>query len=266
MPFFTKDVERMHHIAYVIERDPQFLCGPRQTVWQVTKVSMLSKFWTTKSSIGGLTTGKLCARFIFFLILECPLTPSKHVSSGQHIIGIQFLEKSWEQLRAIPVDREGEFVYTLRPRTHKYPDRLLCEVTVVDNTKVITIRSTFKIENLTLYPLELMLLDDRGQPTYPLQKVVPGNDFHVPIDVVTTSKIRIQPDRSYSKILTDLRIIHFFCRRLWLQMVSPYSMGRPRVKEELHVEMSSWRPEGGRFQVASLGSDWSRRKPVAVRV
>ena len=190
------------------------------------------------------------------MILECPLTPPKHVSSSQHVIGIQFLEKSWEQLRAIPVDREGEFVYTLRPRTHKYPDRLLCEVTVVDNTKVITIRSTFKIENLTLYPLELMLIDDTGQPIYPLQKVVPGNDFHVPIDVVTTSKIRIQPDRTY-KYQPDFRTIQLilFCRRLWLQMVSPYSMGGPRVKEELHVQMSSSRPEGGRLQAPSLGSD-----------
>ena len=124
-------------------------------------------------------------------------TPVQHVSSGQHNIGIQFLEKSWERLRGIPVDREGEFVYSLRPRTEKYPSRLLCEVKVVDNTKIVSIRSTYKIENLTLYPLDLMLVDDAGHPVYSLEKIVPGNDFSLPIEAVTKNRIRIQPDRRY---------------------------------------------------------------------
>jgi len=122
----------------------------------------------------------------------------KNVSSDQHNIGIQFVEKPWEPLRAIPVDREGEFVYTLRPRSDKFPRRLLCEITVVDNTKIITIRSTYKIENLTLYPLELMLVNDAGQPIHPLHKIIPGNDFSVPIEAVTKSRIVIQPDRKYT--------------------------------------------------------------------
>lgn len=131
-----------------------------------------------------------------FIFLHKPYpTLVQHVSSGQHNIGIQFLEKSWEQLRGIPVDREGEFVYSLRPRIEKYPSRLLCEVKVVDNTKIVSIRSTYKIENLTLYPLDLMLVDDGGHPVYSLEKIVPGNDFSLPIEAVTKNRIRIQPDR-----------------------------------------------------------------------
>jgi vacuolar protein sorting-associated protein 13A/C len=124
-------------------------------------------------------------------------TMREHVSSGQHNIGIRFLEKSWEPLRGIPVDREGEFVYSLRPRTEKYPSRLLCEVKVVDNTKIVSIRSTYKIENLTLYPLDLMLVDDAGHPVYSLEKIVPGNDFSLPIEAVTKNRIRIQPDQGF---------------------------------------------------------------------
>ncbi|KAF8168100.1 vacuolar protein sorting-associated protein 13 [Crassisporium funariophilum] len=124
-------------------------------------------------------------------------TMREHVSSGQHNIGIQFLEKSWEQLRGVPVDREGEFVYSLRPRTEKYPSRLLCEVKVIDNTKIVTIRSTYKIENLTLYPLELMVVDDAGHPVYSLEKIVPGKEFSLPIEAVTKNKIRIQPDQGF---------------------------------------------------------------------
>lgn len=93
------------------------------------------------------------------------------------------------------MEREGEFIYSLRPRTEKYPNRLLCEVKVVDNTKIVTIRSTYKVENLTLYPLELMIVDDTGHPLYPLQKILPGSEYSLPIEAVTKNKIRLQPDR-----------------------------------------------------------------------
>ena len=42
---------------------------------------------------------------------------------------------------------------------------------VQDNVKVVTIRSTYKIENQTLYPLELTLIDDTGHPVYSLEKI-----------------------------------------------------------------------------------------------
>lgn len=108
---------------------------------------------------------------------------------------MQFVGKDWEQLRGIPVDREGEYVFSLRPRTEKYPNRLLCEVKVVDNVKVVIIRSTYKIENQTLYPLELTLVDDTGHPISSLEKIYPGQDYSLPIEAVTHNKIRIQPDR-----------------------------------------------------------------------
>ena len=122
--------------------------------------------------------------------------------------------KPWEQLRSIPVDREGEYTFSLRPRTEKYSNRLLCEVKVEDNVKVVTIRSTYKIENQTLYPLELTLVDDTGHPVYSLEKIcmsitfydfrcplrittilAPGQDYSLPIEAVTQNKIRLQPDR-----------------------------------------------------------------------
>ncbi|KAG6842210.1 hypothetical protein C0991_000180 [Blastosporella zonata] len=124
-------------------------------------------------------------------------TMREHVSSsGQHSISLQFVGKSWEQLQSIPVDREGEFVFSLRPRT-KHSSRLLCEVKVVDNVKVVTIRSTYKIENQTLYPLELTVVDDMGHPVYSLEKIAPGQDYALPIEAVMQNKIRIQPDQGF---------------------------------------------------------------------
>lgn len=77
----------------------------------------------------------------------------------------------------------------------KYSNRLLCEVKVVDNVKVVTIRSIYKIENQTLYPLELTLVDDSGQPVYSLEKIAPGQEYSLPIEAVMQNRIRIQPDR-----------------------------------------------------------------------
>ncbi|KAJ7786305.1 vacuolar protein sorting-associated protein 13 [Mycena metata] len=125
-------------------------------------------------------------------------TMREHVpSSGQHSVGLQFDGKQWEQLRSIPVDREGEFVFTLRPRTEKYPYRLLVEVKVVDTVKLVTLRSTYQIENLTLYPIELTVVDDGGHPIQSLEKVAPGEHYSLPIEAVTSNKIRVQPDQGF---------------------------------------------------------------------
>jgi vacuolar protein sorting-associated protein 13A/C len=53
----------------------------------------------------------------------------------------------------------------------KYVDRLAVEVKVEDNVKVVTLRSTYKIENSTLYPLELLLIDESNHPVDSVHKI-----------------------------------------------------------------------------------------------
>lgn len=131
------------------------------------------------------------------------------------MIAVQFDGKPWEPVHNIPVDKEGEFVYALRPRTDKVADRLLCEVTVKDNVKIVTLRSTYKLENSTLYPIDVILVGSKGKPTdYPLQKLgkstllieahgaptlhsAPGQDYCIPIDAVMAYDIQLCPDRTY---------------------------------------------------------------------
>lgn len=96
----------------------------------------------------------------------------QHVtSSGNHTVSVDFVGQNWEQLRNVPVDREGEFCFALRPRSDRSVHRLLCEVKVQDNVKLVTLRSTYQVENLTLYPIELTLVDDNGRPVYSLEKI-----------------------------------------------------------------------------------------------
>lgn len=145
------------------------------------------------------------------------LTNFQHGSASElHNIGIQVIGKSWEALRGIPVDKEGEFTFSLRPRMEKYADRLLCAVTVEDNVKIVTLRSTYLVVNLTFYPLELMLVDHTGHPVYSLEKIgqslldilkfhahgheAPGQDYALPIEAVTQNRVKVQPDRKHSTL------------------------------------------------------------------
>lgn len=108
-----------------------------------------------------------------YLSIRCsPESQFQHVSSsGRNSIGLQIVGKQWEHLRSVPVDREGEYTFSLRPRTEKFAHRLVCEVKVQGNVKLVILRSTYKVENNTLYPLELTLVDETGQPVYAVEKI-----------------------------------------------------------------------------------------------
>ncbi|CEL57657.1 Vacuolar protein sorting-associated protein 13 OS=Saccharomyces cerevisiae (strain ATCC 204508 / S288c) GN=VPS13 PE=1 SV=1 [Rhizoctonia solani AG-1 IB] len=122
----------------------------------------------------------------------------EHVSTTRaHLIGVQFQGKSWEPVKGVPVDREGEFVYGLRPSVDKVMDRLLCEITVKDNVKVITLRSTYNVENLTSYTMELVLVDSYNKPAYSVQKIEPGGQYSLPIEAVIKNRIKIRPDAGF---------------------------------------------------------------------
>ncbi|KAF8516153.1 hypothetical protein BU17DRAFT_51124 [Hysterangium stoloniferum] len=131
-------------------------------------------------------------------------TMREHVSiTGHNAIGVQFVGKPWDPLRNIPVDREGNYTYTLRPKTGKVSARLLCEVTLKGHVKIVTLRSTFKIQNSTLYPMELMLLDQAGHPAYAVEKIAPGDDFALPIDAVIDTRITLRPDQGFGYKWSD---------------------------------------------------------------
>lgn len=119
------------------------------------------------------------------------------LSVVQHTIGLRFNEKPWSELRHIPVDQEGEYTFLLRPQTSTHPERLLCEIKVVDSVKLVTLRSTYKVENNTLYPLELMLVNDQGEPLHSVERLAPDESYAVPIDIVAQCRVKLQPDRKF---------------------------------------------------------------------
>jgi vacuolar protein sorting-associated protein 13A/C len=42
-----------------------------------------------------------------------------------------------------------------------------------------------------------MLVDDHGHPAYSLERVVPGQEFPLPIEAASKYRVRIQPDREF---------------------------------------------------------------------
>lgn len=77
-------------------------------------------------------------------------------------------------VREIPVDHEGELLYTLRQDgngNENGADTLLVEVSIKANIKVVTLRSTYKVENRTLLPIEIILVDGSGCQSRPLQRI-----------------------------------------------------------------------------------------------
>ena len=98
-------------------------------------------------------------------------------TSPRHSIRVAFPDGPWESVQSIPVDREGEYIFSLWKRRDDQgakkvleTSRLLCEVRVMDNVKVVTIRSTYRVENRTLYPLELALADE-GPFSFSMEKI-----------------------------------------------------------------------------------------------
>ncbi len=119
------------------------------------------------------------------------------MTSASNMLSLQVDGMPWERLKHISVDREGEFVLNLRPKLDKVSHRLLFEVRLQDNVKVITFRSTFKVENHTLVPVEITVVDEYGNPTDVIRKIAPSEDCPVPIEAAYHNRIRVRPDPGF---------------------------------------------------------------------
>ncbi len=85
------------------------------------------------------------------------------MSFAKNILGIQFEGATWECIKEIPVDREAETLYILRPKVHGITHRLVVDVKLKDNIKVVTFRSVLVIENRTLLTVEMLIVDKQGK-------------------------------------------------------------------------------------------------------
>lgn len=112
------------------------------------------------------------------------------------MIGIKLEETPFESITKIPVNREGEEIYTLRPGVKRILHRLLCEVHLgTDNVKYITLRSPLLVENNTQIPIELGVLDSSREHIAKLYKIKPGEAHPLPVEAAFHSAAVVRPDR-----------------------------------------------------------------------
>ena len=77
----------------------------------------------------------------------------------------------WERVRNISPDKEGDHVYILRPRIGEVLHRVVCEITIKDNVKIVTFRSAFQVENMTHLPMEIVMIDANHKQAAPVAKI-----------------------------------------------------------------------------------------------
>ena len=112
-------------------------------------------------------------------------------------LAVQIDDMPWERVRNVSVDREGESVVTLRPKLNRTAYRLLCDIKLENNVKVITFRSTFRIDNQALIPIEIGVLDEDGELSDTVLRIAPGTDNALPIIDAYHRKVRVRPDPGF---------------------------------------------------------------------
>jgi len=114
------------------------------------------------------------------------------------VVGVLLEGSSFQSIAKIPVNREGEFLYNLKPRVDNILHRLLVEVTLgVDNVKYITFRSPLLVENNTQIPVEMGVFDAQEGHLLKIEKIPPGESRPAPVGAAYLKQLLVRPDQGF---------------------------------------------------------------------
>ncbi|KAG9239707.1 putative vacuolar protein sorting-associated protein 13 [Amylocarpus encephaloides] len=114
------------------------------------------------------------------------------------IVGIRLEGSGFDSINKIPVTREGETIYNLRPRKNQTMHRLLVEVTLgEDNVKCITFRSPLLVENKTQIPVDLGVFDAQEGHLLKIEKIAPGESRPAPVGAAFMKSLLVRPDQGF---------------------------------------------------------------------
>ncbi|KAF9888012.1 hypothetical protein FE257_009402 [Aspergillus nanangensis] len=122
------------------------------------------------------------------------LAPEGHAG----LVGVKLEGSGFESVSRIPVVREGEILYNLKPKKDSVLHRLLVEVKLgPDNVKYITFRSPLLIENNTQIPVELGIFSPADGHLLKIEKILPGDSRPAPVGSAYMHSILIRPDQGF---------------------------------------------------------------------
>ncbi|KAL2841641.1 hypothetical protein BJX68DRAFT_245287 [Aspergillus pseudodeflectus] len=114
------------------------------------------------------------------------------------LVGVKLEGSGFESVGRIPVVREGELLYNLKPKKDGVLHRLLVEVKLgPDNVKYITIRSPLLVENNTQIPVELGIFNPQDGHLLKIEKILPGDARPAPVGASYMHSLVIRPDQGF---------------------------------------------------------------------
>lgn len=132
-------------------------------------------------------------------------TLSTEAASG--MLGIRLEGSGFDTIPRIPVHREGEFLYNLKPKQDRVQHRILVEVKLgADNIKNITFRSPLLLENNTQIPIELGMFSPEDGHLLKIDKIAPGDARPAPVGSVYMHSIVIRPDQGFGYAWSNERL------------------------------------------------------------
>lgn len=123
------------------------------------------------------------------------------------VVGIKLEGSGFDSISRIPVNREGETLYNLKPRKDKVLHRLLVEVKLgADNVKYITFRSPLLVENKTQIPLEFGVFDPEAGHLLKIEKILPGEGRPAPVGAAFMHSLVVRPDQGFGYSWSNERL------------------------------------------------------------
>ncbi|RSL40809.1 hypothetical protein CEP53_013138 [Fusarium sp. AF-6] len=119
--------------------------------------------------------------------------------SNQNYVNIQLEGSGFDPVKNVRLNREGEYLYSLRPKTDNVLHRLCVEVELgtEDNIKYVTFRSPLHVENATQIPVELGIYDAQEGHLLKIEKIAPGDSRPAPVGAVFEKRVLVRPDGGF---------------------------------------------------------------------
>jgi vacuolar protein sorting-associated protein 13A/C len=119
-------------------------------------------------------------------------------NSAAGSVGVRLEGSGFDTVKNIRFNREGEFIYDLKPKADKVQHRMLVEVKLGnDNVKYITLRSPLVVENATQIPVELGVYDPQEGHLLKIEKIAPGESRPAPVGASYLKSLLVRPDSGF---------------------------------------------------------------------
>ncbi|RVX68760.1 hypothetical protein B0A52_07646 [Exophiala mesophila] len=114
------------------------------------------------------------------------------------LVGVKIEGSGFDSVSRIPVIREGETLYNLKPKKDGVQHRMLVEVTLgSDSVKYITFRSPLLVENKTQIPIEIGVYSPEDGHLLKIEKIPPGEAKPAPVGAAFVHSLVLRPDQGF---------------------------------------------------------------------